>query len=314
MGIASRSAHGSPVGRPVLLSRICWRGSNEIIAAPRQDRCSRFSVRHPLRHSAALVTHSPRQRRDRPVAHGLLHRCLGGLRHRSGGGRYGHLLVDLRPGRDHGAVPARWLRHDDPGDPAGLAGQPFVPLARQADRAGRVPCTGAGRHQQRGETGAGRHAGDGAGGHAAADPAPASVVRAWLGRGRLERSVPFRIGVQQCRLLHPRRWPCALRHRWIHPAAGDERDHHWRYRLPRSQRPAPQVVGPAALVVAHQADAVGDGSAAGGRLHGSAAVRVVQSGYARSHGLGRQASFGSLRFGLGAYGRFQCARYRRADP
>lgn len=84
--------------------------------------------------------------------------------------------------------------------------------------------------------------------------------------------------------------------------------------FPRSQRPAPQVVGPAALVVAHQADAVGDGSAAGGRRHGSAAVRVVQSGYARSHGLGRQASFGSLRFGLGAYGRFQCARYRRADP
>ena len=80
-----------------------------------------------------------------------------------------------------------------------------------------------------------------------------------------------------------------------------------------SQRSAPQVVGPASLVAAHQADAVRDGGAAGGRLHGGAAVRVVQSGYARAHGLGRQASFGCLRFGLGAYGRFQCARYRRAD-
>ena len=100
-------------------SRICWRGSNEIIAAPRQDRCSRFLF--AILCGTALLS--------LPIAHAsgetgpLLTAfftavsavCVTGL-----------VVVDTGTywstfgGRDHGAVPARWLRHDDPGDLLGL--------------------------------------------------------------------------------------------------------------------------------------------------------------------------------------------------
>ena len=111
--------------------------------------------------------------------------------------------------------------------------------------------TGAGRHQQRGETGAGRHAGDGAGGHAAADPAPASVVRAWLGRGRLSglfhsvsafNNAGFSIHVDGLVRY-------ATDGFILLPVMSASLS---AVSASRSQRPAPQVVGPAALVVARK--------------------------------------------------------------